>query len=106
MDDCPQLHIYAQYCWHMDAAICGDVAGLTLLRDALNRALERGFARLPALENDAVFTADGEGYQVSIRLATAEQFGKLRLPYTSDSAADVRPHSDWDEFLHGAAAPA
>lgn len=59
------LHIYAQYEWHMEAFILGTESAITALRDACDRALQKGHAETPC-EDSCMFTNDGEGYQVCI----------------------------------------
>jgi len=60
------LHIYAQEFEHGEAVIKGNTAGLTELRDTLNRALANGSAK--SMDKDELFTADGEGYEVQVEL--------------------------------------
>lgn len=82
MPDTIDLHIYAQTQWHDEAYIVGNRAGLTALRDALTRLLDEAAstATLPA------YTNDGEGYDLTVRLADQRIFDALTVPYTDPIA--------------------
>lgn len=73
------LHIYAQAQWHDPAFIVGDRAALERLRDALQQALEKGYARPQAM------TTDGEGYVVHVVCVSPEVMESTSLPYTDRS---------------------
>lgn len=79
------LHIYPQLMWHDDAYIFGNRAGLTRLRDAINKALE-----LPASVAECEsFTSDGEGYSTYVRIMSDKDADELRLPYADLSIVDT-----------------
>lgn len=82
MDD-PMLHVYGQYCEHDDVQIVGNEVGLRALREAIDRALEKGTA-----EARDFFVGDGEGYDVTVakRDVGWEEWGKYYLPYIAEHA--------------------
>lgn len=83
----PVLHIHGQSRWHMSAVVVGNRAALLGLRDAIDRAL-KGECRA-AVET---FSADGEGYEVEVRLRDADmgapEWNNARLPYFDEIARD------------------
>ncbi len=84
------LHIYPQEAWHSPAVVVGNRVGLTLLRDAINDALEKGLGQ--ALE----FTTDGEGYEVNAVLLDepweSTEWLRLDVPYTdTEMVGERRP---------------
>lgn len=84
-DDTPWLHIYAQYAWHDEAEIEGTRTALTAVRDAIDRALSAG------MDAEATaFAADGEGYDVVVRVRSREHLEASGLPYTADYARQQR----------------
>ena len=80
------LHVYSPYAYHGDAYIVGTRAGLSLLRDALNWLLAQ------STESTATgfqsFTADGEGYMLTVLLDTESGMDAYVLPYTASYAVD------------------
>lgn len=67
----PILHVYGQDAEHEPVFIVGSMAGLRLLRDALDAALRAGNARVTAA------CQDGEGFDLHC-IVTDEE---TRLPY-------------------------
>lgn len=64
------LNIYGQEAWHTDAQIVGSPIALQALKEAINKAISRGYAEVPDKEpqngKDALFASDGEGYLLKI----------------------------------------
>jgi hypothetical protein len=71
------LHIYAQPFQHQEAWVVGTREGLTILRDALTKALET-----EGPVSTVSSTNDGEGYHVLIWAMPEEKAQQLRTPYT------------------------
>jgi hypothetical protein len=69
------VHIYGQHSWHGEAYIVADEKGLTLVRDAINRALAEGQAHV------GLSPADGEGFLLYVVKHDTERMDKLTLPY-------------------------
>jgi hypothetical protein len=78
------LHIYAQAFWHEEAVIVGTREALLALADAINVAVLKDNS--DGVERMEAYTADGEGYDVRIRLMDENSMNKLVLPYTDDDA--------------------
>lgn len=76
----PTLHIYGQYTWHGEAVIVGDVAGLTVLKRAVDEALAAGSGGASA------FVTDGEGYDVIVARTDEAGMEALAHPYTDEAA--------------------
>lgn len=71
------VHLYGQGGWHQEAYIVGDPRGLTVLRDAIDKALSS-----PGAQGQAhVSVADGEGYTVHVLNHPSERMGRVTLPY-------------------------
>ena len=88
------LHVHAQLAWHDDAVLVGNEEGLRALREAITEALESGEGG-----HANVTAADGEGYQVVVKLRSAD-FGArawddARLPYTDEVARERDPQRDY-----------
>jgi hypothetical protein len=83
----PMLHIYGQAGFHDDVWVVGDREALTLLADAVNRALAVGRATTPD-----VFCSDGEGYAACVRVMQPDDadWRHLAMPYTAEYAQDLR----------------
>jgi len=75
------LNIYPQYMYHCEAKIVGNKSALSLLRDAIDRAIKNGQAvaggehRNPdgktipdELPDNVIFATDGEGYSIEVYL--------------------------------------
>ena len=80
------LHVYSPTGHHGDAYIAGTRAGLSLLRDALNWLLAQ-----PATGTATgfqTFTADGEGYALTVMLEADSGMDAYVLPYTASYAVD------------------
>lgn len=71
----PLLHLYTQAHWHDAGHVVGDRAGLTALRDAIDRALTNKAAAAH------VSAADGEGYAVVVILLASKNMAGLVEPY-------------------------
>ncbi len=80
MRDVPVLHIYAQAFWHDEAAIAGNIAGMTALRDALDALLKRNGTDAE-LE---VSVIDGEWFTLHLRVANEIALDHMNLPYTAE----------------------
>jgi hypothetical protein len=76
------IHIHAQPYEHADAYIIGTKQELANLITALQRAL-----KLKSFGFDSC-CADGEGYEIKIRVV--DSLTNHQLPYTSESARDTR----------------
>lgn len=92
----PLLHVYGQHAWHDEVVIIGNKQALEILQAAVKQALKDGRSEMPA-----VFTADGEGYNVIILrwdVPWPEEWTRLALPYTADCARDGRENvlRPWD----------
>jgi len=84
-----RLHIYAQEWEHQKAYIVGSEDALNSLRDAIHTAL-----REHTSESRVIFAADGEGYRVHfIALEDGQQWNRLALPYTDETARDTRENT-------------
>jgi hypothetical protein len=87
------LHIYSQLMWHSDASIIGNRNGLTVLRDAIDDALQNGKSETHAM------VSDGEGFLVSITMENhpwhGEAWKHISMPYT-DPTACGRRDPNWD----------
>lgn len=69
------VHIYGQDSNHDDAHIVGDVRGLTLLKEAIEKALAEG------LGSTVATPADGEGYVIYVVRHETDRMDRLTLPY-------------------------
>lgn len=89
------LHVYSPYGHHGDAYIVGTRAGLSLLRDALAWLLAaKGAANATGFQT---FTADGEGYSLTVSLEAESGMDAYVLPYTASYAVDTsqsEPYND------------
>lgn len=74
------LHLYAQAYWHAPAHIVGTLEALWLLHRAIAEALEHGRGTTRS------FTADGEGYAITVQAQTDDQMDRVPLPYTDPDA--------------------
>jgi len=75
-DDVAWMQIYGQTYWHMPAKICGNRIALTVLRNALDKALEGKKVET------IMFSSDGEGYDLSIQLVSQDELEALPCHYT------------------------
>ena len=82
--DLEVLHLYGQSFWHDDAYIIGTTRDLLALRDAIDKALVESHATIES------FTADGEGYRLTVLAVDEDTASRLALPYTDDVARDNR----------------
>ncbi len=76
----PVVHLWQPLMWHCDQNIVGNKAGLTLLKEAIQKAIdnEKGVAE--------VFTSDGEGHHVIVQCVTETEY--LAVPYTDEIASE------------------
>lgn len=85
----PLLHIYPQTTAHDSVQIVGTAAGLRLLARALANAMKTGQGTA------TVFTADGEGFTLTILQDNSPWTGPAwthrALPYTDSSSS---PHDE------------
>lgn len=72
------LHVYGPTSWHDEAYLVGDVRALTLLRDAIDRAL----AAEDGLAQAELSVCDGEGYTMHVVKIASERMELTQLPYT------------------------
>ena len=77
-EDVAWMQVYGQTYWHQSAKIYGDLIALAALRDAISKAIEAGKAEIIA------FSSDGEGYELSIHLASDLEFSQLPNHYTQE----------------------
>lgn len=99
------VHLYAGPSFHMEGFVVGNRAGLTALRDAINKALEgeeyHNAARTPRNEG-GVFTRDGEGYEIIVIRQDTSWQGKawsdLALPYTAEDG--MLQNTEKDHWPH------
>lgn len=85
----PVVHLYAQEQWHGDAYILGNMEGLRELHSTLTEILTiRG--GMTAVTSEPVFTADGEGYNIRMRIIEgephSEEWNEYELPYRDKMA--------------------
>ena len=85
-EDVAWMQIYGQTYWHQPAKIYGDLIALAALRDAIGKAIEAGQAEITA------FSSDGEGYELSIYLASYEELDQLPNHYTHELG-----RTQWDD---------
>jgi len=66
--------------WHCDQNIVGNKAGLVLIKEAIQTAIdnEKGIAE--------VFTSDGEGHHIVVQCVTETKC--LAVPYTDEIASE------------------
>jgi hypothetical protein len=75
------LHLYAQSCEHDEAYIVGTREDLVILRDTIDRALSNKQAGRSSDDIEKFFTADGEGYDVYVKVVPESVEANLQLPY-------------------------
>ena len=85
-EDVAWMQVYGQTFWHQPAKIYGNGIALTALRDAINKALEDKAA------SAAVFSSDGEGYELSIHLASQQELDQLPHHYIAQVGK-----TQWDD---------
>jgi len=73
------IHVAGQPCNHFDAVISGTREGLQALAETIARALDAGEATVV----DA-FASDGEGYDLTVKLLSEDEFQKEKPPYIDD----------------------
>ena len=86
------LHVYGQEAWHDPAWIAGDRDGLLRLREAIDKALQSGLGVI-----EPVFTADGEGYVITVMQLNKDELSAMELPYTVDYARGSGGTTPWDQ---------
>ena len=74
------LHIYGQAVWHDAARLVGTRTGLEALQEAIRQVLRDGAGTTESM------TADGEGYDITVRCVTVEAVEQEPLPYTDPMA--------------------
>lgn len=94
IDQVAWLHIIGQYRQHDEAFITGSVAGLTALREAIERAIATGDGEAEA------YARDGEGYGVVVRRTTT-MAGLGKPVYLHAEALEMaRWESDhWEQMI-------
>lgn len=86
------LHLYAQYCNHMEARIAGTKDELLALSEKIKEAATSGEAEMQT------FCADGEGYELYIY--RVQEGDVLPVPYTDgmyQDDADVYKNAPWNK---------
>ena len=85
MDRPEILHIHGPAFWHCDCQIIGTRGAMESLRNAINEALEQ-----PRDIAFTAFCADGEGFDVIVRVRHEEEMALAELPYHDECARDGR----------------
>ncbi len=92
------LHLFGQHSWHGDAYIAGSPESLKRLRDAVDSAIQKGYGRTEAWQND------GEGYDLFVVSLEDQHLSDMATSYTSEDADELRhpgPHfGPWDIIRH------
>lgn len=88
------LHLYGQAFWHDDAYIVGTPRDLLALRDAIDRALVESHTTIES------FTADGEGYRLTVIATDEDTASRMSMPYTDEVARDNRAAAVHPYQLH------
>lgn len=78
-------HVYSPYAQHSEATIEGNRKALTLIRDAIDRALASGKTE----NSESIFAADGEGYKVCVSVVTLDELEEACLPYFATYAGGM-----------------
>src|SRR5262245_35865908 len=94
------LHIYGQAYWHEPVMIVGTPDAFIALQEALHAAVNLACAGAPDITTP-MFVSDGEGFEVIIRVETAEAMDTYAVPYTDACAAERRepaPESQWPKI--------
>ena len=78
-------HVYAQPSQHAEVLIEGDREALLKIRDAIDKALHSG----QDTDSDHLFTSDGEGYHVTVKIRNLRYLEQQTLPYTASYAGGV-----------------
>lgn len=92
------LHIYAQECERDEAFIVGSRESLTRLRDSIDTALAN---KAVGKSSDALaefFAADGEGYDLTIKVVPSVVENDLLLPY-AESVGRGLGRNEWEPML-------
>lgn len=90
-EEMPVVHLWQPLMWHCDQNIVGNKEGLTLLKDALQKAIDTGKGVAEA------FISDGEGHDVIIQCV--KEIDLLAVPYTDECAGEHREEAifPWSE---------
>lgn len=88
------LHLYGQAFWHDGAYVVGTTRDLLALRDAIDKALVESHATIES------FTADGEGYEITVLAVDDDTAKRLATPYTDQIAKDARTTAIQPYQLH------
>ncbi len=83
------LHIYTQSCEHDDAFIVGTRLELMKLRDSIDAALGNKAQGKSSDSLTAHFTADGEGYDLTVKVVPESVKNKLALPYAESIGREL-----------------
>lgn len=78
------LHLYAQSCEHDDAYIVGTRAELAKLRDSIDAALNHKEMGRSSDSLSEHFAADGEGYDLTVKVIPDSVKSNLMLPYAEN----------------------
>lgn len=79
-------HVYSQAFERSEVSIQGTRLALLLIRDALDLALHTGRDG----RSGSLFTADGEGYQVVVKIRNLAYLERQLMPYNSDWAQHAK----------------
>jgi hypothetical protein len=90
------VNVYGQEFYHSEATICGDIKGLTDLRDTIDKVLAAGEN---STETTGAFSSDGEGYDLQVILLPDDKMARV-TPRYHDEFAPGPGHSSftgpWD----------
>jgi hypothetical protein len=92
------LHLYAQSCEHDEAYIVGTRDDLMSLRDTIDRALANKQSGKSSDDIEKFFTADGEGYDVYVKVIPESVETELQLPY-AESIGRGLGRNEWEPML-------
>lgn len=94
-DNIALVHVHGQKAWHDDVYIVGNRAGLTVLHDAVNRALNNP----DETASTEAFVSDGEGFELVIihndQPWQSDSWRRAAVPYTEEYARENRRNTVW-----------
>ena len=92
------LHLYAQECEHDEAFVVGSRESLTRLRDTIDRALANKASHKSSDALAEFFAADGEGFDLYVKVVPASVEMQLQLPY-AESIGRALGRNEWEPAL-------
>lgn len=81
----PWCHVYASYCQHSPVRIEGNRKALEQIKATIDTALTSGMDG----QSDSLFSTDGEGYRVEVKIRNHEYLENTDLPYIAPFAGGV-----------------